>query len=111
MLRILQKVVRNDHVLAHVKLKEEEMVKEEQARKMLSYHTSNGELTLTRSKAKALNKMPLPVAPITRLEPNSEVVQLIGGELQSDDEDEEYQPGEEDIEVDQTYRFQYIKAT
>lgn len=76
------------------------MVKEEQARKMLSYHTDTDELTLTRAKAKALNKMPLPVAPITRLEPDSEVVQLIGGELQSDDEDEEYQPGDEDIEVD-----------
>lgn len=54
---------------------------------------------LTRAKAKALNKFPLPVAPIKHSEPDSEVVALISEELHSDDDDEEYQPGEDDIEV------------
>lgn len=54
---------------------------------------------LTRAKAKALNQYPLPVAPYKHLEPNSEVVALIREELHSDDDDEEYQPGEDDIEV------------
>lgn len=54
---------------------------------------------LTRAKAKALNKFPLPVAPIKHSEPDSEVVALIREELHSDDDDEEYQPGEDDIEV------------
>lgn len=54
---------------------------------------------LTRAKAKALNKFPLPVAPIKHSEPDSEVVALIQDDLHSDDDDEEYQPGEDDIEV------------
>lgn len=54
---------------------------------------------LTRAKAKALNKYPLPVAPFKHSEPDSEVVALIREELHSDDDDEEYQPGEDDVEV------------
>lgn len=54
---------------------------------------------LTRAKAKALNKFPLPVAPLKHSEPDSEVVALIREELHSDDDDDEYQPGEDDIEV------------
>lgn len=99
MFGVFQKVVRNDHVLAIVKLKEEELLKEEQARHMLSRHVDTDELTLTRAKAKALNKPPLPLVPITPLPSDSDVIQLLGGELQSDDEDEEYQPGEDDVEV------------
>lgn len=88
-------------MLAIVKLKEEELEKEELARKRLhECHQGDSEdPTLTRAKAKALNKLPLPLAPITHSEPNSEVVALIHDDLRSDDEDEEYQPGDEEIDV------------
>lgn len=113
----MQKVVRNDHVLAIVKLKEEELVRREQAMKdsMANNETSIAEMTvpendennelenaipkLTRAKARALNQYPLPVAPLKHSEPASEVIALIREELHSDDDDEEYQPGEDDIEV------------
>lgn len=85
--------MRNDHVLAIVKLKEEELLKEEQARKILSRRVDTNDLTMTRAKAKALNKPPLPLVPISQLKPYDEVIQLVmGGELRSDEEDEEYQP-------------------
>lgn len=83
-------------MLAHVKLKEEEELKEEQMRKTFC---DTDELKMTRAKAKALNKPPLPLVPIANLVPDSEVVQLWDGELPSDDEDEEYQPGEDEFEV------------
>lgn len=107
-------MVRNDHVLAIVRLKEEELERREQA---LRESKSTNEMTagtstameiddmdefnpkLTRAKAKALNKFPLPVAPIKHSEPDKEVVALIREELHSDDDDEEYQPGEDEIEV------------
>lgn len=110
-------MVRNDHVLAIVKLTEEKLEKQEQAMKELKMsNESSTDLAssmdtndvddaesagpkLTRAKAKALNKFPLPVAPIKHSEPDSEVVALIREELHSDDDDEEYQPGEDDIEV------------
>lgn len=112
-----QRVVRNDHVLAIVKLKEEELERYEQAMRdsKTSTETSvevpyvlkndviddseNAVPKLTRARAKALNKYPLPVAPFKHSEPDSEVVALIHEELHSDDDDEEYQPGEDDIEV------------
>ncbi|XP_055309941.1 uncharacterized protein LOC129573467 [Sitodiplosis mosellana] len=116
---ILQKVVRNDHVLAIVKLKEEELERREQAMKYPhmgnDINTEESKVTendgvdeldnavpkLTRAKAKALNKYPLPVAPLKpHSEPDSEVVALIREELHSDDDDDEYQPGEDDIESD-----------
>lgn len=109
--------MRNDHVLAIVKLREEELERQEQAMKESKWpiETCNETITamdideiddgenavpkLTRAKAKALNKFPLPVAPIKHSEPDSEVIALIREELHSDDDDDEYQPGEEDIEV------------
>lgn len=115
-------MVRNDHVLAIVRIKGEELEKHEMAMKESKLLT-NGDGTagsrpthdedddddndiaenalpkLTRAKAKALNKFPLPVAPIKHSEPDSEVVALIQDDLHSDDDDEEYQPGEDDIEV------------
>lgn len=104
---ILQKVVKNDHVLAIVKLKEEEMERLEQVSKEMSKHKmdidkDDEESTapkLTRAKARALNKFPLPVAPIKETPVDSEVVALIQDELRSDDEDEEYHPGDEEFEV------------
>lgn len=99
----LQKVVRNDHVLAIVKLKEEEMEKHEQARKLLKMSQLDDDddadtMKLTRAKARALNKIPLPLVGF-HPQPDSEVVALIHDELHSDDEDEEYQPGEDDMDV------------
>lgn len=114
-----QKVVRNDHVLAFVRLKDEEFERREMAMKKLSMSSndSGGDTfamhedeedavecdralpKLTRAKARALNKFPLPVAPLKHSEPDSEVVALIREEMHSDDDDEEYQPGEDDIEV------------
>lgn len=120
-------MVRNDHVLAIVRIKGEELEKHEMAMKE-SKSLANGDGAienksatqgededddddddddniesalpkLTRAKAKALNKFPLPVVPIKRSEPDSEVVALIQDELHSDDDDEEYQPGDDDIEV------------
>lgn len=99
--------MRNDHVLAIVKLKEEEMIKDEQTRKMLLYHNDAEDLTLTRAKAKALNKQLLPLKPFTPVQTDSEVIALIGGELRSDDEDEEYVPGEDDIEVSHCLLFKH----
>lgn len=102
---ILHKVVRNDHVLAIVKLKEEELEKQEQAKKSIEAQQDDDEdgptslPKLTRAKAKALNKQPLPLAPLKSTQPDSEVVALISEELRSDDDDEEYQPGDDDIEV------------
>lgn len=108
-------MVKNDHVLAIVKLKEEELERQEQAQKSLNsstevqsssfevsehYGTTDGHVPkLTRAKAKQLNKYPLPVPPLKHSKPASEVVALIQEELHSDDDDEEYQPGEDDIEV------------
>lgn len=114
-------MVRNDHVLAIVRIKGEELEKRELALSNLATIENVGASTshdeevereevedddeesalpkLTRAKAKALNKYPLPVAPIKHSEPNSEVMALIQDELHSDDDDEEYQPGEDDIEV------------
>lgn len=105
-------------MLAIVKLKEEELERQEQAMKdstktvneiasTISNSKNSLELVtmekaapkLTRAKAKALNKYPLPVAPLKHSEPDSEVVALIREELHSDDDDEEYQPEDDDVEV------------
>lgn len=109
--------MRNDHVLAIVKLKEEELERQEQAKICLKSLTGckktekkdlnndNEDIDkddlpkLTRSKAKELNQFPLPVAPIKHSEPDEHIVALVQGDWHSDDEDEEYQPGEDDIEV------------
>lgn len=102
---ILHKVVRNDHVLAIVKLKEEELEQHEKAKKLMKLEHDDDEdgpaalPKLTRAKAKALNKQPLPLAPLKSSPPDSDVVALISEELRSDDDDEEYQPGDDDIEV------------
>lgn len=117
-------MVRNDHVLAIVKLKEEELERREKMSRSNTTDNSaitkyNSEITcldttvpkLTRSKAKALNKYPLPLAPFKHCEPDSEVVALIREEMQSDDDDEEYQPGEDDIEVKQILIFVWYSLT
>lgn len=106
----MQKLVKNDHVMALVKLKEEKLEREEQEKlrknatsDISTEHTDNETMDdidmipkMTRAKAKALNKYPFPLAPITHSESDSEVVALIREELHSDDDDEEYQPGEDE---------------
>lgn len=51
---------------------------------------------ITRSKARVLNKKILPIT--SPIEP-SEASILIHQELRSDDEDEEYEPGNEEVHV------------
>lgn len=103
-------MVRNDHVLAIVKLKEEELEREEQAQKRQRTsddeheHDADGDdgndtPKLTRSKAKELQQFPLPLVPMKHSRPNEDVVALIHDDLHSDDDDEEYQPCDEDLEV------------
>lgn len=103
MKNIIQKVVKNDHVLAHVKIKEEELERlEKENNEKMKLNAEDDSTTmpkLTRAKAKALNKLPLPVAPIKGQPADAEVVALIQDELRSDDEDEEYKPESEEIEV------------
>lgn len=103
-------------MLAIVKLKEEEMERHEQTKKKPKIMTETSDNVsiikandgiddsentvpkLTRAKAKALNKYPLPVAPPFK-HSQTEVVALISEDLHSDDDDEEYQPGEDENEV------------
>lgn len=101
--RFQQKVVGNDHVLAIVKLKEEEMEKNNSLDRSTGVDTDDDDdhdiehaPKITRSKAKVLNKRILPITAPT--EP-SEASILIQEELGSDDEDEEYEPGNEDVHV------------
>lgn len=96
-------MVSNDHVLAIVKLKEEEMEKNNQAKSLdADDDDDDGDCDvehtpkITRSKAKVLNKKILPIT--SPVEP-SEASILIQQELGSDDEDEEYEPGNEDAHV------------
>lgn len=99
-----QKVVGNDHVLAIVKLKEEEMEKNNQADTSADDDDDQDiehAPKITRSKAKVLNKK---ILPITSPSEPSEASILIQEELGSDDEDEEYEPGNEDPHV----RFQHL---
>lgn len=81
----------NDHVLAIVKLKEEEMERHNQTVKLTDGDDEDDpEPKITRSKAKVLNKK---ILPITAPSEPSEASILIQEELNSDDEDEEYKPG------------------
>ncbi|XP_055374922.1 uncharacterized protein LOC129607773 [Condylostylus longicornis] len=103
--KLLRKIVGNDHVLALVKLQEEELNKNES----LSTPSKNGNSTpskddksidstpkLTRAKAKALNKKPVSLPSLNEIEPEPEVTALITEEMNTDDEDDEYEPKEED---------------
>lgn len=96
-----QKVVSNDHVLAIVKLKEVEMEKNSQRDDGDEEEDDDDEEVehvpkITRSKAKVLNKR---ILPITSPSEPSEASILIQEELGSDDEDEEYEPGNDDVPV------------
>lgn len=63
-------------------------------------NVANSTPKLTRAKARALNKNPFPFIPTGNgLNAPPELVSLIQGELRSDDEDEEYRPGDEELHV------------
>ncbi|XP_062716936.1 uncharacterized protein LOC109401056 isoform X2 [Aedes albopictus] len=108
--KILKKLVLNEHILATVKLKEEEEVREANTHPVPVKDGMEGDdeeedstaaqVKLTRLKAKQLNKPPLPIVPLKAPIANEEVAALIREELGSDDDDEEYQPTEDDIPSD-----------
>lgn len=54
---------------------------------------------LTRAKAKALNKQPLPLRSLHSTLEESEAALLVREEFHSDDEDDEYVPTNEDLNV------------
>uniref|UniRef100_A0A1Q3F2G0 Myb-like domain-containing protein n=1 Tax=Culex tarsalis TaxID=7177 RepID=A0A1Q3F2G0_CULTA len=107
--KLLKKLVMNEHVLAIVKLKEEEEEKTQDKRSAKDGTEGDDEddepkslqPKLTRLKAKQLNKQPLPIVPLKTPLPDEEVAALIREELGSDDDDEEYKPTEEDIHSDE----------
>uniref|UniRef100_A0A8D8H2X8 GON-4-like protein n=1 Tax=Culex pipiens TaxID=7175 RepID=A0A8D8H2X8_CULPI len=107
--KLLKKLVMNEHVLAIVKLKEEEEQKTDPKEGTSKDGTEGDDEDdefkslqpkLTRLKAKQLNKQPLPIVPLKTTLPDEEVAALIREELGSDDDDEEYKPTEEDIPSD-----------
>lgn len=140
---IIKRVCHNDHVLALVKLKEEELNKSTETERLANTmqdgmpadgddddgadsdwdtdvdgeagtesgganadDTKRSPFKLTRAKARALNKKPLPVLPLPPAcvhQPVSEITRIIQADLRSDDDededDEEYRPAEEDVPV------------
>jgi len=92
--------VRNDHVLAIVKLKEEELERYNENESINEENSVNNCPTkLTRLKAKELNKTPLPLKKIKTGDYDEEVAAFIAQDLASDDDDEEYDPLEDDTVV------------
>ncbi|CAH0401411.1 unnamed protein product [Chilo suppressalis] len=96
--KILKKVVTNDHVLALVKLREEE--------ENSSMESSGVRPKLTRAKAKELKKPwnleNLELTPIKHIpvKTRPEVKALIAQELPEDEDDEEYEPTHDDVPSD-----------
>ncbi|XP_062555662.1 uncharacterized protein LOC134220586 [Armigeres subalbatus] len=108
--KILKKLVLNEHILATVKLKEEDEERDDKTHPDTAKAdmggddedagASSSQFKLTRLKAKQLNKPPLPIVPLKAPVPDEEVAALIREDLGSDDDDEEYQPTEDDIPSD-----------
>ncbi|XP_049534014.1 uncharacterized protein LOC125950247 [Anopheles darlingi] len=122
--KLLKQLVVNDHVFAIVRLKEEEERNRQaslgnqlidnsvsELSNMDTTKTSSNEADdededeknhpvpkLTRLKAKQLNQKLISFAPLNA--PPSEVAALIRDDLNSDDDDDEYRPGEDDIPSD-----------
>ncbi|XP_061720572.1 uncharacterized protein LOC133527539 isoform X2 [Cydia pomonella] len=101
--KILKTVVTNDHVLALVKLQEEE--------ENMEAHSDTPKPKLTRSKAKELRKVSpktawnlenLELTPIKHIpvKTRPEVTALIAQELPEDEDDEEYDPRADDVPSD-----------
>lgn len=85
--------------MALVKLKEEELERIEKSPQKMPTTEPDDEnpFKLTRAKARALNK------PLSKIQPlkivSSDISALIEQELASDEDDDEYQPGDEDPPV------------
>ncbi|KAL5287994.1 GON4L family protein [Megaselia abdita] len=103
--KIIRKIVGNEHILALVKLQEED----DEKKKLEIEETrtfSDSPTKLTRAKMKALNKVdPMLsfVQPLIESEQPAEEPELTAltkGFLHSDEEDEEYEPKEEDLMSD-----------
>ncbi|GAB0087904.1 hypothetical protein DMENIID0001_022680 [Sergentomyia squamirostris] len=96
---ILKKVVSNDHVLAMVRLKEEQMGSVEPEEEIeVEKEITDLMPKLTRLKAKELNRQLPSIIPLTLKPPEeeSETVILMTKDLtEEDDDDEEYKPSEE----------------
>ncbi|KFB37514.1 AGAP004472-PA-like protein [Anopheles sinensis] len=101
----------NDHVFAIVRLKEEEEQKKRRNSDTNSTEADDGDdedededertfPKLTRLKAKQLNQTIFPLVPLNAPATDQEVAALIREDLNSDDDDEEYKPGEDDIPSD-----------
>lgn len=109
--KMLLKLIRNEHIIALSLLKAEEQEKRERVGKSSDSDDdkkseSDAPTTpkLTRLKAKQLNKhLPVPGSLTKTPEPCEEVVALIQDELKSDDEDDEYHPGDEEILSDEDF--------
>ncbi|XP_063709200.1 uncharacterized protein LOC134837743 [Culicoides brevitarsis] len=94
---ILRKLVKNEHVLAICRLKEEEL-QQKCEEKGNEADDENDELLpkLTRAKAKQMDKKLLPLVPLKQPQPDNEVVDFLAKEINDDDEtDPEYQPEED----------------
>ncbi|XP_075169020.1 gon-4 like protein muscle wasted [Haematobia irritans] len=103
MMKLLQKFVKNEHILALVTLKaEHELAKEKsEADQTAILITDTPSIPkLTRSKAKELNKQPVISLPKLLGAQPTEIATLITEELNSDEEDEEYTFKEEDFVSD-----------
>uniref|UniRef100_A0A182FQW3 Uncharacterized protein n=1 Tax=Anopheles albimanus TaxID=7167 RepID=A0A182FQW3_ANOAL len=122
--KLLKQLVVNDHVFAIVRLKEEEERNRQASLGNQSVDNNVDEFScmdttsdnpneaddededeknhplpkLTRLKAKQLNQKLISFAPLNA--PPSEVAALIRDDLNSDDDDDEYRPGEDDIPSD-----------
>ncbi|KPJ10487.1 hypothetical protein RR48_09621 [Papilio machaon] len=97
--KILKKVVTNDHVLALVKLREEEEILEEKIRPKLT-RAKVKELMKDLPKSTGWNLENLELTPIKHIpvKTRPEVKALIAQELPEDEDDEEYQPTHDDVQ-------------
>lgn len=106
--KMLLKLIKNEHIIALSLLKAEEQEKRERsAGSEDDDKKSENDLPatpkLTRLKAKQLNKhLPMPGS-LKTPEPCEDVVALIQDELKSDDEDDEYHPGDEEMQSDEDF--------
>uniref|UniRef100_A0A336MFL2 CSON000955 protein n=1 Tax=Culicoides sonorensis TaxID=179676 RepID=A0A336MFL2_CULSO len=94
---ILRKLVKNEHVLAICRLKEEELLQKSEENGN-DADDENDEVIpkLTRAKAKQMDKKLLPLVPLKTTKTDTEVVEFLQKEIHDEDEtDPEYQPEED----------------
>ncbi|XP_045537578.1 uncharacterized protein LOC106715753 [Papilio machaon] len=105
--KILKKVVTNDHVLALVKLREEEEILEEKIRPKLT-RAKVKELMKDLPKSTGWNLENLELTPIKHIpvKTRPEVKALIAQELPEDEDDDEYQPTHDDVQSDDDHTME-----